>query len=132
MEFEQITLKKEEMELLRKLDSEGPALVEPENRAALTRLKHFEFVEFWPVTNPAAFDEARRLSGDVIPKAASVTDAGRDYLAWADSREAQERRDFRREILLLLAGALIALLTERVPGLLSALLRLLQSLIQRG
>lgn len=132
MEFGQITLTKEEMELLRKLDSEGPALVEPENRAALMRLKHFELVEFWPVTNPAAFDEARRLSGGIIPKAASITDTGRDYLAWADSRDAQERRDFRREILLLLAGALIALLAERVPGLLSALLRLAQSLFQCG
>lgn len=132
MGFDEIVLSKEEMELLKILASEGAILVENANRKIIRRLEHFGLAQTDVVTNPRLFDAAREKSGDLIPKAAEITDKGRDYLAYLDEKEADSRRDFRRDTLLALIGAvigaLVTLLLERLP----LLLEILKSVIQRG
>ncbi|MBR0281538.1 MAG: hypothetical protein IJQ81_08105 [Oscillibacter sp.] len=110
MSFDEIVLSKEEMELLKILSSEGAILVEDTNRKIIRRLEHFGLAQTGVVTNPRLFDEAREKSGDMIPKAAIITDKGRDYLAYLEGKEADSRRDFRRGALMLLIGGCILLL----------------------
>ena len=130
MVFDEIVLSKDEMDLLKALAREGAILVVNEIRDAVRRLEHFGLAQTEVVTNPAFIAEAHKKSGDILPKAAEITDTGRDYLAYLEEKEADSRRDFRRDVLLAFIGAVIGsivtLLFERLPLLVKSLKSILQ------
>ena len=132
MSFDEIVLSKDEMKLLKILNKQGPILIEPHNRDIIHRLEHFGLAESYLITDPETSDEMRRKSGAIVPQAAFITDIGKDYLAYRAEKEADSRKGFRRDVLLTLIGAIIGsiltLLTEHLP----LLLKILESVIQRG
>lgn len=130
--FEQIVLTPEELALLRRLNRSSLWREDCDGKA-VDRLRRFDFVEVLPVWRDLPDNERERAD------AVSIVNRGRDYLIWLDRQEEEARRDskrdFRREVLLLIIGAALTLLIEHaaeLPALLAALLRLAYGLFQRG
>ena len=104
-DFETVVLTDDEYNLLKILSTE-PILVTAQNDALIHRLHHFGFAAIG-VHASRDLTEFRGLG-------AAVTDRGLDYLAWASQKREEERSDFRRDVLLLFLGALIALLFDHL------------------
>ena len=132
MNFDEIVLSKDEMELLNILAKKGPVLVETDNWEITQRLAHFGLAEILPITNPNIAESIRRESGGILPGGIQITSRGRDYLVYQATKEADSRKSFRRDVLLALIsatiGAALTLLMERLP----LLLEILESILQRG
>lgn len=119
MEFEEIVLTKEEMSALKALkksaDEKQGILVEPENKAILERLYHFEFTNIQACTTTPP---AKTLKWP-FPRAAYITEQGRDYLAYLTAQNREKRSDRRHDILLLFISTLIAIFFDHLDDLLN-------------
>lgn len=127
--FDEIVLSKAEMELLKTMAENGPVMLMVDNKDVIMRLKDFDFVMLFAVQNFP--EELRQRVYGVFPRAADITDQGRNYLAYQAEKDVDSRRDFRREVLIAVisaaAGSLATLLIEHLPGLFEILKNLLQS-----
>ena len=119
--FETVVLTDDEYGMLKVL-SMGPILVTNKKDALIRRLHHFGFA----VIGLHVSSDLTELRG----LAAAVTDRGLDYLAWASQKREEERSGFRRDVLLLLLGALIAFLFDHL-GKIVAFLESLRQLWQK-
>ncbi len=119
MEFNQIVLSKEELSALKELRDANckkeSIKVAPENKDIFDRLAHFDLVVVRYSSEAATGD---RVSFP-LPKAAFITERGLDYLTYLEGKSKERRRDWRREIALLIIGSLITLFFEHFHDLLN-------------
>ncbi|MCI8623796.1 MAG: hypothetical protein HFG26_09050 [Provencibacterium sp.] len=119
MEFEEIVLTKEEMSALKALkksaDEKQGILVEPENKSSFERLVHFGLAEIQICTTAPSGDALKWP----LPKAAYITERGRDYLVYLNHKKSERRSDRRHDVLLLLISALIAVFFDHLGDLFS-------------
>lgn len=119
MEFEEIILTKDELSALKVLksasDEKQGILVEPKNKSNFERLVHFEFAEIQICT---ASSSGNTLEFP-LPKAAYITERGRDYLAYLEYKKRDRRNNRRHDILLLFISALVAVFFDHIDDLFS-------------
>lgn len=119
MEFDKIYLTKDELSTLKALkksaSEEQGILVEPGNKSSFERLVHFELAEIQTCTTTPP---GKKLEWP-FPKAACITERGRDYLAYLDAKKREKKSERRHDILLLLISALIAVFFDHLNDILS-------------
>lgn len=118
--FEEISLSKVELSALKELEKalnrHKAILVEAGNKTVLERLDHFKFAEIQPYING--------LNGKTayfpLPKQATITDRGRDYLAYLGGKKKERKNNRRHDIILLLISAIIAMFFDHLDDFLGA------------
>ena len=119
--FEQITLTKEELSTLKALkraDTQKQGiLVNQKNKTVLDRLYHFELAEIHSCST-APPGETLKFP---FPRAAYITDCGKDYLAYLEAQKRAKKSDRRHDILLLFISASIAVFFDHFDDILDIL-----------
>lgn len=121
MDFSEIVLSKNELSALKTLkkagDSGNGILVEPKNKEVLKRLYHFELTNIQACTTAPPTGTLKLP----FPRAAYITERGRDYLAYLEAQKREKRSNRRHDILLLFISALIAIFFDHLDDLLNIL-----------
>lgn len=110
MDFDSIYLSKKEMKALRYLNKRGVANCEEFNPAVLARLESLEFVYFVARSDMKRIDNVRG-----IPKDAVITERGRLYVRYTDGKKRENKRSSSFNLMLVIVGAVLSLLLERLP-----------------
>lgn len=104
--FENIALTKQERLLLESIVNDGTYCT-ADNRQAVKRLEHLQFVKLVQVGDPA--------SGTVVPQhmpdgstiLVFLTDLGKDYLIYLQEKESAEKNSKRHDFLVAFIGAIV-------------------------
>lgn len=118
MNFDEIYLSPEELELLQILSDRSVIVVENSNRAVLMRLQELEFVSIFALSDPVSIRTASKVSDDLIKKGAAITERGLSYLHYIKGRNREKRFEkkqrFRRDLFMVALGAFLSHLPDLV------------------
>lgn len=93
MQFNEIILTRSELSALKFLNESSAVIVEDSNREDLERLKFFDFVEFYTITDPKTRKIAVEKTSRFAPQGARITNLGKSYLTYLHGKHREQWRD---------------------------------------